>query len=167
MKKLFLLILPAILLFAVSCGDDEKDKEENLTDHPIIGTWKATNIDYDIDTDNTLVTSAIKNYLENEAIFPENSTTTFQTNGIAVSEYAGEKEETKYAIKGSTLILKDDEIGDISTNYAINNNQLTIRLDMKPYLENISGYLGDYGNPEIPNFKVTKATITVLAERVK
>lgn len=163
MKKLFLLFLPAILLFAASCSDD--DKEDNLKGHPIIGQWVANSYTYDVKTSDDAVTKLLEEYLQAEMPAIEGGMISFNDNGIAISSLNGEYDETKYGIKGSKLILKDDDYDDVTIDYAIKGDILTLTFDFKAVIESM--YLYGYATELPSGFKIERAKLIMTMERSK
>lgn len=163
MKKIFLLIIPAILLFAVSCGDDE-DKDVALKGHPIIGEWAAESYSYDIKTGNIILDETIKNAMGTEMPSIVGETATFNEDGTVESTYKGKTERMKYSINGSNkLTLQSDEVGELTANFSISGNSLTLVFDLKPMIEKM--YLEEYGGGLPSGIKIEKAEVKMTMTR--
>lgn len=158
MKKIFLLIIPAILLFAASCGDDD-DKEVDLKGHPIIGEWTAGAYTYDIKTGNSEIDESIKEILGDEMVSIVGETAIFKEDGTAESTYKGDTERMQYSIKGSKITFKDED-ETLTADFTISGSSLTLVFDLKSMLESM--YLEGYGGGII---KIEKAEVKITMTR--
>lgn len=125
MRKI-LLIFPLFILL-VACKDD---KWEDLTSHPILGSWEVVDYDITVKASNQELEKMIWDIIQEADEYIAGEVMTFHDNGKGESKLPdGTHIDFDYRIKGSTIETRHSTLGTTTSSFIINGDKLMVKMD--------------------------------------